>query len=66
MARPTMIDATTIRMVRFRSDLAWSRCIFSIISRRACFCDDALPTVLVFPDRGGHRAAVRMQCTRRS
>ena len=64
MARPTTIDATTMRMVRFRSVRAWSRCIFSIISRRDCFCDDALPTVLVFPDQGGHRAAVREQCTR--
>ncbi len=66
MASPITIDATTMRRVRLRSDRAWSRCIFSIISRRDCFCDDALPTVLVFPDRGGQDAAVRMQCTHRA
>src|SRR6266545_3280440 len=37
MPSPTTIASTTIRIVRRLSALAWSRCIFSISSRRDCF-----------------------------
>src|SRR5262245_50677779 len=49
MPRATTTATATIIIVRRRSARGWSRCIFSISSRRASFWD--FPTVFVFPVR---------------